>query len=982
MGTKSWVVIAMLMAGTVLSPLLEAEGPRTPDSDNDFDFATPVTDGVPVSGNVNSADDVYDYFKIDNVASGQTLKAVLSWSNPSASLNLSIYNPLRLRLSLISSGTRANTILATMNGTYYFQIKAHSGTTDYTLNVTLATPPIITPGTPVTGTAVAGSQDRNFFYRFWMEGNVSGLSQAAWVNLTQSNTGARLGLYITDLLVCFSNQTYNESWNTQNRRRVAAAASYTGWYYVGVSPVQGTTDYTLELSLFEVSSDGNNDPSSATLVARNAHIQGSVNKAWDHYDWYAYPMRANDNLNINVTRYGSDLFNVSVYSSNLTFLGSRINEDYYWGYPYTTSYVNFTTPSALKDEVFYIFVACTRDFQSGPGGGYTDNEGSLSYWINFTGPNHPPVIKAPFDSIVIKEDESYLLYPLNHFEEIDGDPLNFTVTSTGGNILGSYDWITGVLTVRGAPNWYGRENAYVNAIDSGGLKTSQLIDVTVLSVEDPPIVKEPIKDITMPQGGTDTSIDLGKVFLDNDTRWGDVLTYTVENNGSIWVDIKTSGRVTLTSPASFYGRITMTFVATDKTGYSARALCNVTVIHVNQPPQIRTQPPPVTVNEDDTAELDMSMVFIDPDGDKLSLSFSGNNRVRADAKAGDLNVTFAPLPDLSGFTEDITVTASDPAGGSASVIVSITVLPVNDPPRITNFSPPGNVTISEGESQEYCVTAYDPEKGLVIGYSWYLDEQLMQMGNNIFIYKTNFSSAGSHVVTVAVDDGELVTRLSWNVTVKNINREPTDVRIINPKPGQVIKQGEPVVFQGAATDPDGDQLTFIWMEGMKELGTGQNFTTTGLSVGTHTIYLQVTDDIAVVKSPPVSITIRANTVPRIISFKPMDGQKFVKDKRVEFSVEAVDDEGDSLTYAWYDGAEFLSNASFFIKSDLKVGRHTIRLLVSDGLMTAELTMEIEIVEPAPEGVNMMYLTVGVALAVMIGVVVGFWAWRVLKREED
>ncbi len=982
MGMRRGLLVSLLMLAALLHPLApdEVDG-RTPDSDNDFDLATELSDGVSASGNVNSGDDVYDYFKITGVSAGQTIKAVLTWSSPSASLNLSIYNPLRLRMSLISSGTRANTLLAHMNGTYYFQIKAHSGTTDYTLMVTLGTPQTLVPGTPVSGSAAAGSQDRGFFYRFWMEGNVSGRSQAAMVNLTQSNSGARLELYLLDIANHFSSQSYNESSNTQNRRSVAAAASYTGWYYINVRTNQGSTDYTLELSLFDVSSDGNNDPKSASPASRNAHINGVVNKAWDHYDWYAYTMRANDNLIINVTRYGSDQFNVSVYNSEMAFLTSRINEAYYYGYPYTTSYVNFTTPSSLRDEVFYIVVACTRDFVSGPGGGYTDNEASLSYWLNISSPNHPPVITAPFENVVVDEDESYLLYPLNHFSEIDGDPLSFTVTSTGGNIQGEYDAQTGVLSVHGAPNWYGRETAYVNAIDTGNMKTSQILNVTVNSVEDPPIVKEPIRDVNMLQGGRDTSIDLSKVFLDNDTRWGDSLSYAVENNGSLWVDILPSGKVTLTCPTAFYGSISMTFIATDRTGFSASAPCKVLVSHVNQPPQVKNPPPPVLINEDEMVELDMSRVFIDPEDEPLSLSFSGANRVRAEVRTGGLNVSFAPLPDLSDFTEEVMVTATDPEGLSASVVVSVTVVPVNDPPRITAFSPPGNITISEGESQEYCVTAHDPEKGLVISYNWYLDDQLVHMGETVFVYKTNYTSAGSHMVTVAVGDGELTTRLDWSVIVKNVNREPTDVRIVGPKPGQVIKQGEPVTFQGTATDPDGDTLTFQWIEGMKELGTGQNFTTTALSPGSHTIFLQVSDDITVVKSSSVTITIRPNTMPRIISFTPQDGERFQKGKRVEFRVEAIDDEGDPLTYTWYDGSEQLSNLSFFIKSDLRVGKHPLRLLVSDGLVAAELTITIEIVEPPAEGPNLTMVTIGAAVAVMVAIVAGFWLWKMRRPRE-
>lgn len=645
---------------------------------------------------------------------------------------------------------------------------------------------------------------------------------------------------------------------------------------------------------------------------------------------------------------------------------------------YSTNGANWTffrtDSAALNDSVSAGLIIAS-------GGASTNYAADFDY-IRFGPANRAPAILQPFTPVTVNEDERLALDVRAHIADPDGDELMFEVTGSA-NIKGSYIPATGELEVYGAPNWHGAEFISIKATDPYGAWAMAQLRVTVLSVEDAPYVKEPIKDVAMLQGGRDSSLNLSRSFLDNDTAWGDSLSYSVENNGSIWVDISGGGNVTLTCPTSFHGNITMTFIATDRTGLSASAPCVVRVAHVNQPPVVRNPPPPIIVAEDDSVTLDMSRVFWDPEGGPLALSCSGNQRVDVEILPESLNITFRPRPDASDFTEDFLITATDDGGLGASVGVSVTVTPVNDAPRISALSPTGNVTLLEGEAANFSVTASDPERGPVVGVSWYIDDQLVQMGAFSCTFVTNYTSAGTHVVAVAVDDGELVVWASWNVTVRNVNRGPMGAGITSPATGQVFKLGQPVRFQGSASDPDGDPLTFQWMEGLTELGRGPDFTTSGLSAGTHTIFLQVSDDSELARSGSVTITIRPNTTPRIISFVPADGQRFDRGRRMRFEVEAMDDEGDPLNFAWYEGPALLSNASFFIKDDLGPGLHTIRLVVSDGSAEAELMFRVEIVEPAAEGVSFVLVAIVCSVAAMAAVIAGFWLWsRRRAREEE
>jgi hypothetical protein len=382
------------------------------------------------------------------------------------------------------------------------------------------------------------------------------------------------------------------------------------------------------------------------------------------------------------------------------------------------------------------------------------------------------------------------------------------------------------------------------------------------------------------------------------------------------------------------------------------------------------------VDEDSSLVFDFSSVFWDPDGDPVTLTATQNMNIDVFTAPGDLNVTFRPKPDMSGFYENILLTAKDSSGtGSTYVVAKVTVVPVNDPPRITAFSPPGNVTLTEGESLDFSVAALDQESASAVNFNWFLDDVKVLSAATTFVFRTNYTSGGFHIVKVAVDDGELSTSRTWNVTVKNLNREPTKVAILTPRPGELVKEGAPVKFEGNATDPDDDALTYRWMEGLMELGKGRVFYTS-LGIGMHKITLEVSDGNVTVKSPIVSISVKANSKPSIISFSPSDGKRFDKGKVVMFSAEAIDADNDVLSYCWTENGRVLSTTPTFSLPNLAMGRHRVTVTVSDGLATAENTVTIEVGEPRAGGLDTTML-LGIVAAVVV--VAGLAAVVMMRR---
>jgi parallel beta-helix repeat protein len=97
--------------------------------------------------------------------------------------------------------------------------------------------------------------------------------------------------------------------------------------------------------------------------------------------------------------------------------------------------------------------------------------------------------------------------------------------------------------------------------------------------------------------------------------------------------------------------------------------------------------------------------------------------------------------------------------------------------------------------------------------------------------------------TDAVDEGsnEGNNERTETVSVTCPNHPPTAyIDSITPNPAT---QGETVSFSGHGTDPDGDSITaYNWRSSIDgQLSTSPSFSTSSLSVGTHTIYFKVKD---------------------------------------------------------------------------------------------------------------------------------------------
>lgn len=273
-------------------------------------------------------------------------------------------------------------------------------------------------------------------------------------------------------------------------------------------------------------------------------------------------------------------------------------------------------------------------------------------------PNRPPRARGSIPAQRAEAGREVVVDLASWFEEPDGERLSFRVVPSDAAVVGVA--LSGArATLAGLAK--GEAVITATATDPGGLAAVQAFGFEVPNRG--PVAVGSIEGQVMERGETRV-IDLAPWFDDPD---GDPLTYTASSSRPGAVAAAASGSaVTVTAVTRDSATIEVT--ATDPGGLAAMQTFDAAV--VNRRPEPTGAIPDRNVRVGETAALDVSAYFSDPDGDPLTYSASSSDTGIAAVKV------FGSTLELTGARKgvaEIAVTAADPGGLGATLSFRATV---------------------------------------------------------------------------------------------------------------------------------------------------------------------------------------------------------------------------------------------------------------------------------------------------------------------
>ncbi|WP_121877797.1 tandem-95 repeat protein, partial [Umboniibacter marinipuniceus] len=405
----------------------------------------------------------------------------------------------------------------------------------------------------------------------------------------------------------------------------------------------------------------------------------------------------------------------------------------------------------------------------------------------------------------------------------------------------SYSGTEGIFTDNGdgtydfAPNdnFNGDVSLDVQVIDDDGATDTSTADVSVIAVNDTPVVSGNLA-YSVDEDGSITFSQEQLLANASDIDGDDLTAANVSAGDNATVTDNGDGTFTVTPNADFNGDIDLSFDVSDGTATVAGGV-DLTVNPVNDVAVVSDAA--YTINEDGTlsftdAQLLSGASDIDA-GDTLSVdsvSYTGTDGVFTDN--GDGTYSFAPNENFNGEVSLSFGVSDGTAVTTADIDVSVT--DVNDAPVAgsTTYSVSEDGTLTFNNTQLLANTSdVDGTVSLVSVLYTGADGIFTDNGDGTFSFapNENFNGSVELDVTVVDDDGETDTATA-NVNVIAVNDTP----VVSGSLAYSVDEDNSITFSqeqllANASDVDADELSAI------NLSAGDNATVNDNGDGTFTV---------------------------------------------------------------------------------------------------------------------------------------------------
>jgi hypothetical protein len=313
--------------------------------------------------------------------------------------------------------------------------------------------------------------------------------------------------------------------------------------------------------------------------------------------------------------------------------------------------------------------------------------------------DEPPVINQHISDILSHEDSKAQLLDLSQvFTDVDNDDQNINiaiVTHSNPTLVKATLSDKFFLHLHYQHNMHGAAIITLVA-SSNGKQVTDSFTITVLPIDDPPVVKIPLSALRINEDDPGKIIDLAPVFFDVDN---DPIAIAIQSNSNpALVTAKLAEKLlNLTFEENQHGYACITLIATAN---EKRITHNLEIFVASiDDPIVMFPMEDIIVNEDDPPKnIDLGPVFFDPDHDEISIRIQSNSNpdlLTATLSNKILQLNFRQ--NQNGFACIGLIGIS--TGSQVTGCVNIHVKSIDDPPFLAN--PIEDIIVDEDALQQF-----------------------------------------------------------------------------------------------------------------------------------------------------------------------------------------------------------------------------------------------------------------------------------------
>jgi hypothetical protein len=438
------------------------------------------------------------------------------------------------------------------------------------------------------------------------------------------------------------------------------------------------------------------------------------------------------------------------------------------------------------------------------GQGGTD---SITVNVTVQSVNDAPVItEGTAVSVTSDEDNSPAAFALTlHATDADLNTLTWSILTQASHGTASASGTGGSKSIGYVPttNYYGLDSFVVRVSDGQGGTDTITVNVTVVSVNDLPVITEgATTSVTMSEDSSPTSFSLTLHAGDTD---GILLYWYVSSpagHGTVTASgVGNSISVAYVPAANYHGADAFVIAVADGQGGTAATTVNVDVQSINDVPLI-TEGESVSITMDEDGWLTFEGLLLhatDVDLDPLTWSvITPPSHGFASASDAGETMPVSYIPETNYHGEDsFVVRVSDGQGGTDTITVDVTVTSVDDGPTALSLS---NTTIVGNLPAGTLIgnfTSTDIDTGETFTYSLVSGDGSADNGYFAIVGNRlqsamvlDHNARESYAIRVrTTDSGGLYFEQAFTITVSNNNYAAP---LLSPDNGAVLLNNRPV----------------------------------------------------------------------------------------------------------------------------------------------------------------------------------------------